>query len=84
MLKAIRLKTIDLYNPIGIDMQPYFGWNLEGESKAQTAYEIRMASGKKQLEEEKLIWQSGKVSSAAMRNISCDKEMASREKGKNL
>ena len=80
MLKAIRLKTIDLYNPVGIDMQPYFGWNLEGDSRTQTAYEIRMAADKELLEEGKLLWESGKISSSAMRNIICGREMTSREK----
>ena len=81
MLKATRLKTIDLYNPIGIDMQPYFCWNLEGDSKTQTAYELHLAADQKRLEEGNFIWESGKVNSTAMRNITCGREMTSREKG---
>lgn len=80
MLKAICMKTIDLYQPLGIDLQPYFGWNLEGDSKRQTAYEIRMAFSKAELDDGRLIWMSGKVISSSMRNIPCGRRMDSRER----
>ena len=57
-MKAIRLRTEYLFDPIGIDVQqPRLMWNCEGGVK-QTAYQI--TSGK---------WDSGKVESAAMQAV---------------
>lgn len=54
-MKAIRLKTEHLFNPIGIDVQrPRLMWNCEGGTK-QTAYQI-VTEG----------WDSGKVETDAM------------------
>ncbi|MBQ4424812.1 MAG: family 78 glycoside hydrolase catalytic domain [Lachnospiraceae bacterium] len=54
-MKAIRLKTEHLFNPLGIDiLKPRLMWNCEGGVK-QTAYEIVTEK-----------WQSGKVESSAM------------------
>ncbi len=54
-MKAIRLRTEYLYNPLGIDMQsPRLFWNCEGGVK-QTAFEIRSEK-----------WNSGKVASSSM------------------
>ena len=60
MVKAIRLKTEFLINPIGTDIQhPRLMWNCEGGTK-QTAYRIiAKADGK-------TVWDSGKVGSASM------------------
>ena len=42
MLKAVRLRTEYLENPIGIDIRiPQLGWNLEGDGKKQTAFHQR-------------------------------------------
>ena len=59
-MKAIRLKTEFLINPIGTDIQhPRLMWNCEGGTK-QTAYRIvAKADGK-------TVWDSGKVGSASM------------------
>ena len=60
-MKAIRLKTEFLTNPIGVDFQkPILTWNCEGGIK-QTAYRI-VASA-----DGVVTWDSGKVQSDAMR-----------------
>lgn len=62
-MKAIRLKTEYLTNPIGIDMTPLrLFWNCEGGVK-QTAYQICAASNGE------TIWDSGKVKSGCMAGI---------------
>jgi alpha-L-rhamnosidase len=54
-MKAIRLKTEHLFDPLGIDVQhPRLSWNCEGGVR-QTAYEIESAQ-----------WSSGRVESDAM------------------
>ena len=60
-MKAIRLKTEFLTNPIGVDFQkPLLTWNCEGGIK-QTAYRIVASS------DGVVTWDSGKVQSDAMR-----------------
>ena len=60
-MKAIRLKTEFLYNPVGVDFQnPLLTWNCEGGVK-QTAYRIVAKCN------EKNAWDSGKVESDSMR-----------------
>ena len=55
-MKAVRLRTEYLNNPLGIDIKhPRLMWNCEG-GKKQTAYQIVTEK-----------WDSGKVKSAAMR-----------------
>lgn len=62
-MKAIQLRTEYLENPIGIDIRkPRFYWNCEGGIR-QTAYQIRA------LRNGAIIWDSGKVASAAMTHI---------------
>ena len=59
-VKLQNLLTENLFNPIGIDVkQPCFSWQLVSEQRniAQTAYEIKVMSGKA------TAWSSGKVSS---------------------
>lgn len=61
-MKAIRLKTEYLSDPIGIDIdRPRLFWNCEGGIK-QTAYQI-IASD----DVGKLLWNSGEVESGSMR-----------------
>ena len=62
-MKAVRLKTEYLSNPIGIDSKsPRLHWNCEGGIK-QTAYQIiAKVNGK-------IVWNSGKVESSAMTHI---------------
>ena len=62
-MKAVRLKTEYLTNPVGIDSKsPRLYWNCEGGIK-QTAYQIiAKVSGK-------TVWNSGKVESSAMTHI---------------
>ena len=60
-MKAIRLKTEFLYNPIGVDFQnPLLTWNCEGGTK-QTAYRIVAKI------DGTTVWDSGKVMSSSMR-----------------
>ena len=62
-MKAIRIKTEFLTNPIGVDFQqPLITWNCEGGIK-QTAYRIIANSNGT------LAWDSGRVESASMRAI---------------
>ena len=63
-MKAIRLRTDYLTEPIGIDIvKPRFFWNCEGGEK-QTAYQIICKrSGK-------TVWDSGKVEADSMTQIS--------------
>lgn len=59
-MRAIRLRTEYMENPIGIDIrEPYLSWNCSG-GKKQTAYEIRAVSGNR------VIWNSGKVAARRM------------------
>ena len=62
-MKAVRLRTEFLFEPIGIDILcPRLSWNCEGGSK-QTAYQIiAKINGK-------TVWNSGKVESSAMTHI---------------
>ena len=61
-MRAIRLKTEYLSDPIGVDFSaPRLFWNCEGGIK-QTAYEIIAAD-----DAGGILWSSGKVESSAMR-----------------
>lgn len=62
-MKAIRLKTEFLKNPLGVDFQkPLLTWNCDGGVK-QTAYQIIAKCN------ESVVWDSGKIMSDAMRAI---------------
>ncbi len=57
-MKAIRLRTEYLHDPLGIDIQrPRLFWNCEGGVR-QTAYQIRCQN-----------WDSGKVKSSSMQAV---------------
>lgn len=63
-MKAVRLKTEYLYNPLGIDITcPRLFWNCEGGSR-QTAYHIiaRDDAGD-------ILWESGKLPGSRMAGI---------------
>ena len=61
MMKAIRLKTEHLVDPIGVDFTaPRLYWNCEG-GKKQTAYQIVAAD-----DSGSILWDSGRVESSAM------------------
>lgn len=61
-MKAVRLKTEYLFDPVGIDMdRPRLFWNCEGGT-AQTAWQIIAAD-----DSGNLLWDSGRVSGASMR-----------------
>ncbi len=62
-MKAIRLQTENLYQPIGLgNVKPRFGWNCLGGTK-QTAYRIVCTNGNQ------TVWDSGKVDSSRMTYI---------------
>ena len=55
-------------NPIGIDVQkPRLSWELESAEKnvLQTSYEVQVALSEKELQQGKLVWDSGVVKSDA-------------------
>lgn len=61
-MKAIRLKTEHLFEPLGIDIsRPRLFWNC-AEGKAQNAYRILAEDSLGNL-----LWDSGRIDSAAMR-----------------
>lgn len=71
-MKAIRLRTEYLENPIGIDIhRPRLFWNCEG-GVTQTAYQITAVCGGK------TVWDSGKVASRRMTGIPFGGQFASR------
>ena len=73
MMKAIRLKTEFLTNPIGTDIQnPRLMWNCEGGTK-QTAYRIVAKT------DEQIVWDSGKVVSESM-HADYPNDLASRQR----
>ncbi|MGI5989484.1 MAG: family 78 glycoside hydrolase catalytic domain [Lachnospiraceae bacterium] len=64
-MKAVRLRTEYLYNPICLDIKrPRFSWNLEG-GISQTAFRILAADA----ENGSVLWDSGRVESASMTNV---------------
>jgi alpha-L-rhamnosidase len=59
-MKAIRLRTEHIENPVGIDApSPCLSWNCEG-GNFQSAYEITAVSGGRE------IWNSGRIQSGKM------------------
>lgn len=73
-MKAIRLRTEYLKNPIGIDIvQPRFFWVCEN-GKFQTAYRIVAKA-----ENNQIVWDSGKVVSKKMRALYGGKALESRD-----
>ena len=72
-MKAIRLRTEYLKDPLGIDIQkPMLFWNCEG-GKKQAAYRILAQTNGK------TVWDSGKVSSSTMR-AEFPKKLVSRQR----
>ncbi len=71
-MKAIRLRTEYLEDPIGIDIpRPRLFWNCEG-GVTQTAYQITAVCGRR------TVWDSGKVASHRMTGIPFGGELTSR------
>ncbi|MDO6820399.1 family 78 glycoside hydrolase catalytic domain [Zobellia sp. 1_MG-2023] len=80
-LTAFSIKKVQVFqlvteyktNPIGIDvLKPRLSWQLNSDERSvtQTAYEIRVADSKVNLQEgENLIWTSGKVESDQSVNV---------------
>ncbi|MDF2674801.1 MAG: Bacterial alpha-L-rhamnosidase, partial [Clostridiales bacterium] len=75
MIKAIKLRTEYLLNPIGIDiLKPRFFWNVQ-EAKKQTAYEIRAEYHNGQA-----AWGTGKVNGSNMFAYYEGEELKSRDR----
>ena len=74
-MKAVRLRTEYLSEPIGIDIcKPRLFWNCEGGTN-QTAYQIIAKVGGE------IVWNSGKVESSSMTHIPYGgRELRSRER----
>lgn len=73
-MKAIRLRTEYLYNPIGIDIvKPRLFWSCEG-GVTQTAYQITAECDGKN------IWDSGKTKSSRMTHIPYGGSLTSRNR----
>ncbi len=71
-MKAVRLRTEQMKNPMGIDVsRPYLSWVCEDGIK-QTAYEIEAKV------DGQVVWNSGKVASARM-NAGLDQQLKSRQ-----
>ncbi len=67
VLEVIHLTCEDKVNPLGMDdPRPRLSWQLSGEGRdiLQTAYELRVAAVKEDLQKKnKLLWSTGRVSS---------------------
>ena len=80
-MRAYRLRTADLYDPMGIDLlHPLLSWNLTDGGKQQTAYEICAAHSLQELEAGATIWHSGKRTTSQMTNIPYESDLCSRER----
>ena len=77
-MKAVKLKTEYLKNPLGIDIKnPRFMWNCEG-GKAQSAYRIVASDTRGNI-----LWDSGKVESSQMRHsVAPESELESEALGR--
>lgn len=74
-MKAIRLRTADLKNPIGIDIKkPVFSWNCEGGRKQQ-AYQVKV----KDALSDEILFDSGRVEGDDMRCTYQGTELHSRQ-----
>ncbi|MGN1203376.1 MAG: hypothetical protein ACI4RF_08770 [Eubacterium sp.] len=64
----VNLKTNDMVNPLGIDKNPRFSWQMLSDvvGQCQSAYQITVASDE---ELETVIWDSGKVASGVSTGI---------------
>ena len=73
-MKAIRLRTEYLVNPLGIDLKvPRLFWNC-ADGVTQTAYQIQAWS------DDIIVWDSGKVTSGQMAGIPCPVTPVSRRR----
>ena len=74
-MRAIRLRTEYLYNPLGIDiLQPWLFWNCADGVK-QTAYQILCRE-----ENGEALWDSKKTSGSTMRGRYAGKQLRSRNR----
>ncbi|MCH4035528.1 MAG: glycoside hydrolase family 78 protein [Lachnospiraceae bacterium] len=66
-MRAIRLKTEDLFSPLGLGTKtPHFSWNCEG-GRVQTAYQIICIRAEAAPRE--VLWDSGVIRSSSMSHI---------------
>lgn len=65
------LRVCNQVSPLGTSDRPYFGWQDvdEDQGEIQTAYQIQVGDSKKSLEEDKFVWNSGKVKSRYLNYI---------------
>ena len=70
---VVNLRTNNLTNPLGIDMTPFFSWQITSDARgqSQSAYQILVASSQALLDANTGdIWDSGNIKSSASNNIS--------------
>ena len=75
MLKVTDLKIEYKNNPLGIDIiRPRMSWHIKSDQRGQkqTAYQIKIATNKKLLNNNPDIWPLGKVLSEESVNIEYD------------
>ena len=60
-MHLINLRTLNMNNPLGIDVNPYFSWIIQSEEQdvMQSAYKIIVKS-----DENQEVWNTGKIESA--------------------
>lgn len=63
--RIVELTTNDKVNPLGIDKNPYFSWQMTSveDGKSQSAYRILVSETEKELKKGEYVWDSGKVDS---------------------
>ncbi len=72
VFNVVNLKTNNLTSPLGIDMTPFFSWQITSDARgqSQSAYQIQVASTQALLDANTAdIWNSGKIISSASNNI---------------
>ena len=84
--KLVELTTNAKVNPLGIDKNPYFSWQMISEEveQSQNAYQIKVAKSEKELEKGKLVWDSGKVDSGISVAIPYEGKELSKESSKAI
>lgn len=81
MLYAVKLRTEHLKDPLGIDAKhPRFGWNLMGDGRRQTAFEIRAAHSAAALYAGETVWENGITKSGSMLYHAYGGDVKSRER----
>lgn len=68
-MKITHLRTLDMKDPLGIDINPYFSWELESEEKHTLQHSYRIILRKEQ--SGKTVWDSGTIISRDNAFVPC-------------